>query len=208
MSKQNASTGRGFAGIRSLGKAVEVPKTQESAESERSNQSATAPEQPAVAYQAPPEGEKGSNAWLGWVGGIIAIIIVINLASKDEPSRPPQAASTTPTYPTTTYEPPAATPPPEDPGIGAESKPPVGTGRALTMSQIRYCVAEDVRIEGANQATDETSQSQIDQFNAMVEDYNLRCSNFRYRAGQLESAQREANRNRAQLRAEGAARIY
>jgi hypothetical protein len=62
-----------------------------------------------------------------------------------------------------------------------------------------------VRLEAARDVT--SSDPEIDRFNAMIDDYNARCSSYRYRAGVLESVQREIQARTSALRAEGIARF-
>ena len=80
------------------------------------------------------------------------------------------------------------------------------------MAQIRYCLAEDIRIEGAKAALNNYSDSDVDRFNAMVADYNSRCSSFKYQTNNrgrndLNSAQRDIEPYRSQLQAEGRRRF-
>jgi peptidoglycan hydrolase-like protein with peptidoglycan-binding domain len=80
------------------------------------------------------------------------------------------------------------------------------------MAQIRYCLAEDIRIEGAKAALNNYSDSDVDRFNAMVADYNSRCSSFKYQTNNrgrndLNSAQRDIEPYRSQLQAEGRSRF-
>jgi hypothetical protein len=94
-----------------------------------------------------------------------------------------------------------------DPASVFESKPFAGAGNVLESSQIRYCLAEDIRIQGAEKVLDKYDPTQIDKYNAMIDDYNLRCSNFRYRSGTLERIQAEVSARRSELAADGAARL-
>ncbi len=73
----------------------------------------------------------------------------------------------------------------------------------LSTAQIGYCLAEDIRMEGAKAALNNYSDYDVNRFNAMVADYNSRCGSFRYRSGALESASRDVEPDRAQLQAEG-----
>ena len=89
----------------------------------------------------------------------------------------------------------------------SEEKPPVGTSLNLGSAQIRYCLAEDIRIKGAEGGLNNRIESDVDRFNAIVTDYNSRCGHFRYRSGALESAKSEIERYRAVLESEGQARF-
>lgn len=72
-----------------------------------------------------------------------------------------------------------------------EEVPPVGTKLVLGPAQIRYCLSEGIRIDAARGVLDRYSQWDVDRFNAMITDYNSRCSDFRYRSGSVESARAE-----------------
>lgn len=89
----------------------------------------------------------------------------------------------------------------------AEDKPPVGSNLTLSSEQILYCVAENIRLEGAKAAVDNHSDYEVNRFNVMVSDYNSRCGSFRYRRGSLESAQSDVELRRSQLLSEGRSRF-
>jgi len=88
-----------------------------------------------------------------------------------------------------------------------EQKPPVGQDIALSTPQLRYCLAQAARIDGSEKAVDRTSQSEIARFNALVEDYNVRCVRYRYRASEMQTLKAEVDGRRAQLEKEGAALV-
>ena len=98
-------------------------------------------------------------------------------------------------------------PQPQVPHQSIEDKPPIGTNHVLGVAQIRYCLSENIRLEAAKGALNNYMETDVDRFNAMVADYNSRCSEFRYRRGTLESAQSEVERNRRALEAEGRSRF-
>lgn len=81
-----------------------------------------------------------------------------------------------------------------------ETKPRVGQGLTLNQSQIRYCVFQGERLDIIR--TLSKTNHQIDKFNTLIGDYNSRCSNFRYRIGDLSAAEQEARENSADLRAD------
>lgn len=87
-----------------------------------------------------------------------------------------------------------------------EEQPPVGSGLTLSAPQIRYCVSEKIRLEGWQSGVDPRTQASIDAFNNGVDDYNSRCSQFRYKRGRLESVRDEVEPRRAELLAAGKAR--
>ncbi|TFI47084.1 hypothetical protein E4O93_14615 [Diaphorobacter sp. DS2] len=139
--------------------------------------------------------------------GIAAVIGVFWLigqgnkqSSSPAPAYSPPAQTTAPSYS-------AAPAQPQAPSRPEETKPPVGQDLVFSTAQIRYCLAEDIRMDGAKSAVNNYSDSDVDRFNAMVADYNSRCGSFRYRSGALESARRDIERYRSQLQAEGRSRF-
>lgn len=85
----------------------------------------------------------------------------------------------------------------------SEEKPAAGINLNLSTAQIRYCLAEDIRIKGAESTIDNRFESDVARFNVMVGDYNSRCGHFRYRNGTLESAKTTIEPYRAIIEAEG-----
>lgn len=81
-----------------------------------------------------------------------------------------------------------------------ETKPPVGQSLALNRSQVRYCVFQGKRLDAMRSMTN--TNYQIDRFNLLIDDYNSRCSNYRYTVGVLSSIQREAVTKASILRAD------
>lgn len=69
------------------------------------------------------------------------------------------------------------------------SRPPIGNNVLLSVEQIRWCLRENIRIDVLRPLA--TTRSQIDKFNDLVNDYNLRCRSYRYREGSMTRAQRE-----------------
>ena len=132
--------------------------------------------------------------WFWGLAGLGVLIWFFNVAQEDRP-RP----STVPSYrqpsPSPSY---SASQTPETQISDLEfSKPPAGENNILSVAQIRWCLREDIRIEVLRPMP--TTNSQIDQFNAFVADYNSRCGSYRYREGTLSRAQREVEHMRAQI---------
>lgn len=69
-----------------------------------------------------------------------------------------------------------------------ESKPAAMRGQVLSRSEIRYCLAERVRVEAVADFIDATSDNHIDRYNSIVADYNSRCSNYKYRDSDMNAA--------------------
>lgn len=220
--EQNKEERKGFAGLSSLVSDVDTslpPAAKQEAEppfaaSNAPGRAASASPQPEPQpaqlkqqpYQAPTQPTSGSSTGK-WVLGIAAVIGVLWLIgeadkspSSQAPSYSPPARSTTPSYS-------AAPAQPQVPTRPDETKPPVGQDLVFSTSQIRYCLAEDIRMEGAKAALNNYSDSDVDRFNAMVADYNSRCGSFQYRSGALESARRDVEPYRGQLQVEGRSRF-
>lgn len=65
----------------------------------------------------------------------------------------------------------------------AEERPPVGTNNVLSAAQITYCLAQKTRLKAAQGAINQYAASDIERFNAMVDDWNRRCGSYRYEQG-------------------------
>ena len=96
---------------------------------------------------------------------------------------------------------------PKTPSRPSEETPPVGTNLILGSGQIRYCLAENIRLDSAQSGLNNTIESDAARFNEMVGDYNSRCAEYRYRRGSLESARSEVERYRSLLESEGRSRF-
>jgi hypothetical protein len=70
-----------------------------------------------------------------------------------------------------------------------ETKPGVGTNLVLGTSEIRYCLFQRARLEYLQKRV---SESLYNSFNAMVDDYNDRCSSYRYMESNMRVAQADA----------------
>lgn len=116
---------------------------------------------------------------------------------SDEMDRPSSRSADQPSAPRVAT--PTPTPAPAT-SAAVEIRPPVGQGLTLNRSQIRYCVFQGQRLDIIR--TLATIDYQIDRFNALIGDFNSRCSSFRYRSGDLSAAEREARENVADLRAD------
>ncbi len=214
--EQKKGEGKGFAGLSSLVSDVDTT-TPPAAKTEpaASAPSTECPVPPAAqprpsqqhqTYQEPAQPSSSGSSGGKWVLGIAAVIGVLWLIGQSDKS---------PTSPAPAYSPPAQTatpsysPPtkPQAPSRPQESMPPVGQDLVFSTAQIRYCLAEDIRLEGAKSAVNNYIDSDVDRFNAMVADYNSRCGSFRYRSGALESSRRDIEPYRSQLQSEGRSRF-
>lgn len=94
--------------------------------------------------------------------------------------------------------------------------PPIGGGHILTRAQIRYCLAEDIRLEAARDTYIlredsalkgliplEELERNLDKFNAKVDDYNSRCGNYSFYEDDRDKALAATNSLRSKYVAEG-----
>ena len=88
-----------------------------------------------------------------------------------------------------------------------EELPPIGTSIELSRSQIRYCLSEEIRIDGARSVLAQYRSYDVSRFNLSINDYNRRCGSSHYSSGSLESVRSEVEANRYRLWTEGAARF-
>jgi hypothetical protein len=143
-----------------------------------------------------------------WFFGIIAGIIIVAWANSDS-SRPRTAGYQPPSsYRSATVQP-SATARPATPDLSntfvpvdtSETMPPVGTGLTLTRSNIRYCSYQRTRLEGARPMINTDVQGQ--RFNAAINDYNSRCTQYRYRQSDKDAVETELLGKQWALEAEG-----
>ena len=210
----NKNEGKGFAGLSSLVSDIDVPAQPEPVKNAPPTQAQATADTPSPPPRRPPTAPStgspptsGSSAGK-WILGIAAVIGFFWLVGQS--NKGPSSAS--PTYSPSAetrapYTDPSLVAQPQLPSRPSEETPPSGQGHSLSIPQIRYCVAEDIRLDGARGAVNNYIDSHVDQFNAMVADYNSRCGEFRYRRGALESARQDIEPFRSALEAEGRSRF-
>ncbi len=214
---------KGFAGLSSMVSDVDSTVSQPARESKPAPRAASAPAPAERArstddqapdrpvYQAPAQSSGGSSTgkWLLGIGVVAGLLWLVSQsgdkASSPTPAFTPSSDSSSVASPSPGWQPaPSPTPAPSRP---SEERPPVGTNNVLTSAQLRYCVAEKIRLDAAEGAISNYNETHIDRFNEMVADYNGRCGQFRYRSGALEGARAEVERFRGALEADGRARF-
>jgi hypothetical protein len=195
--EQKKGEGKGFAGLSSLVSAVDMtapPAAQKETTGIPGASSSTGHSAPHNAqpkpqpHQAPSQPSFSSSG--KWALGVLAVIGVIWFIGAPNEKH----SSPAPAQPRVLSRPQAV-------------MPPVGQGLVFSTAQITYCLAEDIRMSGAKSAVNKYSDSDVDRFNAMVVDYNSRCSSFRHQKGALESARQDIEPYRSQLYSEGRQRF-
>lgn len=207
--------GKGFAGLSSMVSDVDevvvnTPKQSQKAPSESAPQQSAGNSQQAKltqTYQAPAQPSGGSSAgkWMLGIAVVIGLIWIANQSDNNRSSKPAYSPGTSSTSTAPASQP--AVVQPQAPSRPSESKPSVGRNNVLSTAQIRYCLAEKIRLDAAESVLNNYSDSDVNRFNGYVNDYNGRCGEFRYRQGALESARRDVDPYRSQLQAEGRSRF-
>jgi hypothetical protein len=214
--EQKKGEGKGFAGLSSLVSDVDTTpppaaKAEPAAAAPGAGRPAPQPAQPQPSqrqtYQEPAQPPSSGSSGGKWVLGIAAVIGVLWLIGQSDKNTTSPAPAYSPPAQTATpsYSPPPAEP--QAPSRPQESMPPVGQNQVLSTAQIRYCLAEDIRMESAKSTINNYIESDVVRFNALGADYNCRCGSFRYRSGALESARRDIESHRSQFQSEGRSRF-
>ena len=170
---------------------------------------------PPVNDRSTPSRPSAKLMFFGLVGAIIVGMVVIaqnapNSAPTYVPPRPSAPSSYAPTpspnVPVPPYAPPnvPASRPPSPPVQDAlrESKPSAASGQVRGASEVYYCLSEGVRLDAMRTAVNERIQSHVTKFNALIEDFNTRCSSYRYRTADMDRAKTIVEARRSQLVAE------
>jgi hypothetical protein len=159
------------------------------------------------------EGEKSGLNW-AYVFGFLFIVGIFMAISQDNnsPSSVPKATtgSSLANLTTTDGKTPATPHLESSPDVGKANtqknklpkaqyynKPPVGSNNVLSVSQIRWCTREMMRIDTMRNIFE--TNGGIDEFTRIVKDYNSRCGSYRYRQGDLSRAEREVETYRSTI---------
>lgn len=84
-----------------------------------------------------------------------------------------------------------------------EALPPPGRGLLLKPAQIRYCIAQGIRLAAAAAPLEAPSQSTP--LAVLYRDYDSRCAEYRFQAGAFDRARRAVEARRAELERQGQA---
>jgi peptidoglycan hydrolase-like protein with peptidoglycan-binding domain len=139
---------------------------------------------------SPHRGGLGSSA-LVWLTGVVIVgALLWGWYALQESGNRPRRATALLTEQTPTLE---------------LDKPRVGQSYTLSVAQIRWCLREDIRIETVRSRVATTRETEL--FNAMVNGYNNRCTNFQYRDADLAQARRDIDAARAWIVEEAVAEL-
>ncbi|MDL2226702.1 peptidoglycan-binding protein [Deltaproteobacteria bacterium OttesenSCG-928-M10] len=221
------STKKGFSGLSELVSDVNdidepiIPKPIPKAETKPSTPQQSPQPQPAATASKPerdttnsPQPVKVTNSAKkneGTIGKWIVIFLLIavisfvmtSLISKDRQQSHKRYSASSPPSSQTHKAPqsssvPSAKAPNSTKSAGLQyTKPSVGTNNLLSTPEIRWCVRESIRIDAMRNVVE--TNTGIDDFNRIVNDYNSRCGNYRYRQGSQAQAERDVEPNRSQI---------
>lgn len=152
-------------------------------------------------------GSNGSgSAWklvLVGIGACFVLWFAVNGGQNSRtysppPAQKPQSYSAPQSSPTPAVAP---TPPkvPQNSGL-QYTKPSVGTNNLLSVPEIQWCIRNGIRLDAMRNLIE--TNAGIDEFNRIVNDYNSRCGNYRYRQGTQAQAERSVEPYRSQIVAE------
>ncbi len=212
---------KGFAGLSSMVSDVDSAVAQTARDSPATT---TAPPRPPLAasprapkseesgrppYQAPaqPSGKSSAGKWLLGIAAAVGLFWLVSQSGNksSSPVYRSSSDSSSAASPNPTWQ--AAPSPSLVPTRPPEETPPGGSNNVLTSAQLRYCIAEDIRLEAAKGVINNFNDAHVERFNAMASDYNSRCGQFRYRSGSLEAARADVESYRTSLEADGRARF-
>ena len=78
---------------------------------------------------------------------------------------------------------------------------------SLNMSEIRYCLAEKIRLDAVENNVKNYFQEDIDQYNVFVDDYNNRCKNRKYYTSDFTKAKKDVDTREYIIKQDGLARF-
>ncbi|MBN9348028.1 MAG: hypothetical protein J0I48_17815 [Devosia sp.] len=136
--------------------------------------------------------------WIFWgvviLGGIVAMANQGGGRSSSSYSTSTNRSASTslPTPATTSFE---------------EVKPAPYSTAVFSLGNVRYCQFQNARIDALNALIVSDSNAVIRLFNQVVDDYNSRCANYRYREADMLTVQRELTARSAQIASDARATL-
>jgi hypothetical protein len=151
-----------------------------------------------------------------WLFGIIAVAILFGILNNNEKRKgepvtiykPAPAPTPAPSAALAPVQIPSqraqvnANPSPAVPFVPDIEKPPVGTNLVLSEAQMRYCITEKIKVSAIQLLVNRYTSKEVDDFNAMVSNYNSRCGSYRYREGTLDGVRSEVESRRVSIERE------
>lgn len=161
-------------------------------------------------HQNSSESEKPNNKGRNWIIGLAVIAGVYWFANRPDDTSPSSTAdisSSTYSATTDTSSTTNSSSASESETSPVEQTPPVGTNLILSRAQIHYCLAESIRLEAARGVLNPQNNSDTKLFNEYVDDYNRRCSSYRYHQSDYDNANRDVQQRQYEYQNEGRTRF-
>ena len=156
-----------------------------------------------------PKATKTAALFWGTVAVIVFVFWVMGDRSSSRSRDPVEVSSSSVGYNSPATEEVGHTPAPvpaqtevEPTPSRPESTPAVAQGAVLSIPEIRWCKRRQIELEAVEGILNEERQTEVDAYNNIIEDYNSRCGNFRYRRGNVEQVDREFAPERARMKKE------
>jgi hypothetical protein len=198
---------KGFAGLNSMVSKVDVPEPQNITDYTTPVNEFTATRGSPLKFNLPQPTQEvpfWKKTWFKWLCGLVALAIIINVFNeKKEAPVNSKYISNTNIEPTSAYPYAPIQQSPIVTSSNFEEQPPVGSGLTLNSNQIRYCLSEKIRLESWQTKVNNNSDVSVDGFNAAVDDYNRRCSSYRYKQYAMDTATSQVEARRQALSIEG-----
>ncbi|WMW64529.1 peptidoglycan-binding protein [Nitratidesulfovibrio liaohensis] len=221
MTRDNNTSKKGFSGLSSLAsevgdidrqinhkpKAAANPSTPKQQPQPQRDEALSESEGKAVSSSPSIEtvNSDGGGAGGKWFLGLVGVIIVVWFLNnggqnRKKSSHTSPSSSQSYSYPQSVSTP-AVQPPSTIQSTGLQyTKPSVGTNNVLSVPEIRWCIRESIRLEAMRDVIN--ANTGIDDFNRLVDDYNSRCGNYRYRQNSHSQAVSDVEAYRSQIVAE------
>lgn len=135
-----------------------------------------------VEYNAP------KKRWFWWLAAIVTAFVIMIALSGNKTAE--EANNNVVTESSALVE---------APNSMREVKPTIGNGLTLSSDEITYCLAERLRLETINKNQDKYSSESLEPYNRYVDDYNSRCSDFRYEKYDMELAQNNVEKHKDEI---------
>lgn len=85
--------------------------------------------------------------------------------------------------------------------------PTTTANQVLSQGEIKYCLAEKARLDAMQGIIDQRRQAHITNFNFRVDDYNARCTSYRYRQADMNLARTEIEGMRSSLQVQASEQV-
>ncbi len=205
--QHNSATALGFSGLTALASTISeepIIRPPQPVRPPAAARQENAPFVPEV--QKPSFWTNSRKAWAAVIAGICVIAYF-----NSDPSTPTYSGAGYTHSPSTNRTPSSV---PQTQQVGPISSPPepmkvpsASPDQALSQAEIKYCLAERIRLEAMRSIIDSSRQAHTTNFNYRVGDYNARCSSYRYLQTDMNIARAETEAMRGSLQLQAAEQV-